>query len=54
MSNDSSNGRPVTVRDLERELRAFRWEVRFLIVVALIVGQVFPLGSAANAIASLF
>ena len=42
----------VSNKDLERELRSFRWEVRFLICVALVLSNVVPVTPAdiANAL----
>jgi hypothetical protein len=46
----STNGDPkyVSNKDLERELRAFRWEVRALILAALVLTDVVPLSGIAQ------
>lgn len=35
------NGRYLTMRHFKTELRAFKWEIRFLIAIALIAERVF-------------
>lgn len=40
MTKPSTNGTPVTNSQLNDKLESLRWEVRFLVVVALILGQV--------------
>lgn len=39
----------VTMRELDDKLNSMRWEVRFLIVVAIIANQVLPTADVARA-----
>ena len=49
-----TNGRPVSLRELDDKLGKFRWEVRFLILAGMIGGQMLPIPEAAQAAVRLF
>ena len=43
------NGRRVTVAELNAKLDKFRWEMRALILMAIVAGKFIPLEEAAQA-----
>jgi hypothetical protein len=50
MSTNGETPKYISNRDLERELRAFRWEVRCLIMAALVLTDVVPISGITGAI----
>lgn len=43
-NDNDSNGRYITMRFFKTELRAFKWELRFIVVIALVLDKLINPG----------